>query len=610
MKTSVLGWVITRLSGGPVTARIVSLAIVIVTSLSFARAQSPVTDGEWTTLPTLMPINPIHCGMLRDGKILVVAGSENDPTEDDYYAGVFDPATGNTAVQELPWDVFCNGMVALPDGRFIVAGGTTRYDPFEGEPRVTVFDPSTEKFNTVEPMADGRWYATATNLGNGSLMAFSGLGDRGVNNTVEIYNLATGWSPEYVAPWIPPLYPRMHLLPNGTVVYTSPTNTTSIFDPSSQTWTVGIAHSIYPNDRTYGTAVILPLRPETGYAPKIVIMGGSSPATSTVELLDLSVPTPAWRSLPPMSEPRIEMNAVILPTGKVLALGGSVIDENPNTASLNGDLFDPVSETWSTAGVATYPRLYHSVALLLPDATVWVAGSNPVRGTYEQHMEIYSPAYLFTTDGTGNIIPATRPVIMNAATEVGYGAPFKMATPDAASISSVVLVRPGAVTHAFDMEQRLIGLSFRQGNGFLKAIAPPNGFLAPPGYYMLFLVNQAGVPSLARFIHLTATPNDVAPNGRITIPGRDLVINAGDTVNFSGAAVDTDGTVTAYSWIFPGGSPEKVSVQIPGPVTFTEVGTQVVSMTPFDNLGVNDPSPATRTITVQPTPEPHFVPNE
>ncbi len=610
MKTSVLARVITRLSGPPVAAHLVSVTIVIVGSLSFARAQSPVTDGEWTTLPTLMPINPIHCGMLHDGKVLVVAGSENDPTEDDYYAGVFDPATGNTAVQELPWDVFCNGMVALPDGRFIVAGGTTRYDPFEGEPRVTVFDPMTEKFNTVEPMANGRWYATATNLGNGSLMAFSGLSDQGpVNNTVEIYNLATGWSPEYVAPWVPPLYPRMHLLPNGTVVYTSPTNSTSIFDPSSLTWTLGIAHSIYP-DRTYGTAVILPLRPETGYAPKIVIMGGSNPATNTVELLDLSVPTPAWRSLAPMSEPRIQMNAVILPTGSVLALGGSAIDENPNTASLNGDLLDPVSETWSSAGVATYPRLYHSVALLLPDATVWVAGSNPVRGTFEQHMEIYSPAYLFTLDGTGNIIPATRPTITSVPKEVGYGARFKITTPDAASIASAVLVRPGAVTHAFDMEQRLIGLSFGQGDGLLKAIAPPNGFLAPPGYYMLFLVNQAGVPSLAKFIHLTSTPNDAPPNGGITLPSHDLVINAGDRVKFSGTASDADGTVTAYSWIFPGGSPGKVLKRTPGTVTFTEAGTQVISMTPFDNQGVNDPSPPTRTITVQPTPEPNFVPNE
>src|SRR5262249_57295906 len=117
---------------------------------------------------------------------------------------------------------------------------------------------------------------------------------------------------------------------------------------------------------------------------------------------DLSARTLRWKSLPPMSVPRIEMNAVLLPDGRVLAQGGSSVNENSSTASLQADLFDPVAGTWSAAGVASYARLYHSVALLLPDATVWTAGSNPQRGTYEQHMEIYTPPYLFPTEANGN----------------------------------------------------------------------------------------------------------------------------------------------------------------------------------------------------------------
>ncbi len=85
-----------------------------------------------------------------------------------------------------------------------------------------------------------------------------------------------------------------------------------------------------------------------------------------------------------MSQARIEMNAVILPSGKVLALGGSVNDEDATTQSLNADLYDPATNTFSSAGANAFARLYHSVALLLPDATVWVAGGNPVRGTYER----------------------------------------------------------------------------------------------------------------------------------------------------------------------------------------------------------------------------------
>ena len=581
--------------------RFVSLTSLILLGFAFARAQSPVTEGEWTTLPYLMPVNPIHCGMLHTGKIVVVVGSENDPDEDVYQAAVYDPTTGAIAIKELSWDVFCNGMATLPDGRYLIAGGTEQYDPFHGETRSSIFDPLTEKFNTVEMMAHGRWYATTTNLGDGRMMAFSGLDEYGaINKAVEIYEVGTGWGAQYIAPWTPPLYPRMHLLPNGTVFYSGSTTWSHIFDPATQTWVLNVAQMIYPNERVYGTSVLLPLRPENSYAPKVMIMGGSNPATDTVEVIDLSVANPAWRSLPPMSQPRIQMNAVILPTGKVLALGGSEIDEDPATASLNGDLFDPVTETWTSAGVAVYPRLYHSCALLLPDATVWVAGSNPTRGIYEDHMEIYSPAYLFTTDESGDVIPAVRPVITNAPEVIGYGRRFKVSTPDAASISAVVLIRPGATTHAFDMEQRLVGLSVVKGAGALRIIGPPDGFIGPPGYYMLFLVNQAGVPSLAKFVRLTSTPNDRAPDGKITLPATDLVVKVGDSVNFSGTATDRDGVVSGYSWIFPGGTPDKSTLQSPGPVIFNQVGTQVISMTTFDDLGVNDPSPPTRTIEVQP----------
>src|SRR2546427_13021483 len=94
---------------------------------------------------------------------------------------------------------------------------------------------------------------------------------------------------------------------------------------------------------------------------------------------------------------------------------------------------------------------------LLPDGTVWVVGGNPVRGTYEQHMEIYSPAYLFNPDGT----LAARPTITGVPSSgIGYGSAFQVQTPDAANITSVVLRRPGAPTHAFDMEQRMVAMNY------------------------------------------------------------------------------------------------------------------------------------------------------
>lgn len=580
----------------------IAATICLSFGLPGASAASPATRGLWTTLAYPMPINPIHCGILHSGKVLVVAGSENEADNPDPpRAAVWDPQNGTIRVQDLLWDVFCNGMVALPDGRWMIVGGTEQYDPFLGEARATVFDPITAGFNQVESMAHGRWYATVTALGDGSLMAFSGVDELGqTNKAVEIYGVGSGWSPEAIAPWTPPLYPRMHLLPDGQVFYCGETINSHLFTPATKEWTLDVAQTVYSGNRTYGSSVLLPLRPETGYVPRVLIMGGDNPATATAEIIDLSVATPAWRMIAPMSKPRIQLNAVILPTGKVLALGGSAKNEDASTASRAADLFDPVTETWRAAGVAKYPRLYHSVALLMPDATVWVAGGNPIRGSYERHMEIYSPAYLFTTDGTGSVIPAVRPVLTSAPTEIGYASGFAIQTPDSANIRFVVLVRPGSVSHAFDMEQRLVGLTFSSSAGTLTATAPPNGFIAPPGYYMLFILNQAGVPSVARFVHLTSTPTDQPPDGTITSPAANVTIQAGQSVDFAGSATDPDGAITAYSWIFPGGDPAASSAASPGSVTFAEVGTYVVSMTTFDDLGMNDPSPPTRTITVQP----------
>src|SRR5579872_6530235 len=307
------------------------------------------------------------------------------------------------------------------------------------------------------------------------------------------------------------IYPRLHLLPNGKVFYSGSGTSSALFDPIAHTWQTNVANTNYAGVRTYGTSVLLPLTPQNGYTPKVMIMGGGNPATNTTEIINLSAATPAWAYSTPMSEARIEMNAVLLPTGTVLAVGGSVNDEDSSTASLAADLFDPVAQTMKSAGSESYARLYHSVSLLLPDATVWVAGGNPVRGTYETHMEIYQPAYLFTTNSFGQTVPATRPTITSVPASAYYGSTFQVQTPDAASISSVVLIRNGSVTHAFNMDQRMVGLSFTAGSGVLTASVPSNTNILPPGYYMLFLVNNSGVPSVAKFVHIgTSSP---PPNG-------------------------------------------------------------------------------------------------
>jgi PKD repeat protein len=560
-----------------------------------------------------MPINPISATLLHTGKVLIVAGSENDASNnshgaESYRNAIWDPtgtAQSSITVQQINYDVFCSGTAVLPDGRPLVVGGTSDYS-FKGDNRASIFDPARTQFVQTQNMAGGRWYATATALGDGRVMAFSGksLGG-GTNNTVEIYDLrnaGAGWTSPVTAPFTPPLYPRMFLLPDGNVFYTGHGATGNsgfswIFDPVGGIWIQSAATT--PLDRSYGSAVLLPLLPPS-YTPKVMNFGGGSPATPSTEIIDLSTPSPSWNPGPDMSTGRVEMNAIILPNGRVLAEGGSLHNQTPDKAGKRADLYDPVTQSFSSGGTASYSRLYHSTALLLPDATVVSMGSNPgTRGKYEPAIEIYTPPYLF--DASDHLITTNRPRITGITPGViGYNATFYVTYTGTSAISSAVLVRPGSTSHASDMDQRLIGLCGPTpqppctGSGTLTLTTPPNGNIAPPGYYMLFLLDSAGVPSTAQFIQLspyTTSP----PSGTLSTPASDTTIQAGGSVSFG-----TTSTAASYSWVFPNGSPATSTAQNPGNGTFSTPGSYVASLTVIDASGNSDPSPPTRTITVLP----------
>jgi galactose oxidase-like protein/glyoxal oxidase-like protein len=566
------------------------LSVLVPVTMGQANVQ-----GQWSTLPYLMPINPIHAALLSNGRVLVVAGSGNCPPSqsgcptgppygppNNSGALLWDPVAGTITQFSVSWDMFCNGMVLLPDGRALIDGGTIQYDPFYGQAQAAVFDPAANTFTNVQSMAHGRWYPTVLTLGDGRVMAFSGLNETGSTNTaVEFYTTTSGWSQQYPASWTPSLYPRLHLLPNGTVFYSGAQITSKLFDPSTMTWNTNVATTIYGNARTYGTSVLLPLTPADNYDPQVIIMGGHSPATATTEIIDMGASTPAWQSGPDMSQPRIEMNAVILPDGQVLALGGSVYDEETKTASLNADLLGPDPNNtgkyiFSSAGANAYPRLYHSVALLLPDATVWLAGGNPSLA-YVQQMEIYQPPYLFNASGT----LAQRPSITSAPSSISYGNTFPVQTPDAASIAHVVLVRNGTVTHSFGMDQREVEMSFTAGSGALTVTPPPNGNIAPPGYYMLFILNNSGVPSLATFVQVTPQPDfsiAASPRSRTVNRGSRTTYTAtvkalgpfSGTVNFSvmGLPALTSASFNPTSVVGSGDTKLRVSTR-PGALTGT-----------------------------------------
>lgn len=542
----------------PGTAQITaSSAGVNSSAATLTVVTNPHTSGVWTTLPYLIDNNPVHAMLLHTpisleqasqlgghvGNVFVVSGSGDDESLTIYKSAILNFSAGTITTQDMNFDAFCSGISILSDGNPLIAGGT-RYDEINspgqelGLPNVETYDISSNVFVSQPPMAHGRWYATATELGDGRVMVDSGWDQTAMNSTVEIFTPGAGWSPEYPMDWnhdgvpsVPPFYMRQHVLPDGRVFYSAQDTDTKIFDPTAASTTnSGWTHVAWTNygraagqgDRSYGTSVLLPLSPANNYDPRVMIMGGDVyNSTDTTEIIDLgpcapacATNSPVWQWGPPMSERRVRNNAVLLPDGKVLAIGGSVIDVEAGswsqavaTASLNADLYDPATNTFSSAGANAYPHLDHSVALLLPDATVWFAGSQgpaaapgqPV--TFEHHMEIYQPAYLFNPDGT----LAKRPVIIPSSVPsfMEYGAQYTIQTSGSGlDIASVVLVRPGATTHSFNTDQRMVGLTYTPAATGLTLTAPPNGNIAPPGYYMLFVVNSAGVPSVAAFVKL------------------------------------------------------------------------------------------------------------
>ena len=248
------------------------------------------------------------------------------------------------------------------------------------------------------------------------------------------------------------------------------------------------------------------------YEPGKILKAGTAtsdneglPSAATSYVLDMTQPSPAWQATAtPMAFPRSYLNLTILPDGQVLATGGGTTTDKANfsTAVYEAEMWSPTTKRWTTMSRAQVPRLYHSTALLLPDARVLVAGGGRTGCTHpcpvpalldQQNAEIFSPPYLFK---------GARPTISSAPTSATYGGNIAVQTPDAARIGSVSLVKIGSVTHSINQDQRFLQLPFAAAGGTLNVQAPANANLAPPGYYMLFILDTNGVPSVAAMLRL------------------------------------------------------------------------------------------------------------
>ncbi len=439
-------------------------------------ATSAVESGRWST-PFAWPIVAVHMMLLPNGRVLSI-GRTGTPQ-------VWNPATNAFTSIAAPARLFCSGHSLLSDGRVLVVGG--HIDDRHGLPNTTLFS-TANGWSSSTRMARGRWYPTATTMGNGDVVITGGTDEAAVN--VPIPEVWSNGSIRRLtgAPLGLPWYPRAFLTPTGSLYVAGPTIQTRFLSVAGAgSWTPGPRH-LHQEGRTYGSAVM--------YDDGKILYAGGAFTTNTAEIIDLNQPSPRWNWTNPMAFARRHHNLTVLPTGEVLATGG-VAGTTFNDLSRGvraAEIWNPQTGQWTTLASNAITRGYHGSSLLLPDGRVLNAGSGEgASAPSQRNAELFSPPYLSR---------GARPTIGTAPSSVRYRTSFRILTPQAAAITKVSIIRLGAVTHAFDENQRFQRLSFTADATGLTVTAPSSPNRAPPGHYMLFILNSNNVPSVAKIIRI------------------------------------------------------------------------------------------------------------
>jgi hypothetical protein len=513
-------------------------ALVILATVCWVRsaaAQGPAETGAWSEVMNF-PLVAVNSMLLRTGQVLMWDGYEFGGE-----ARLWNPALGTfTAVPIASTNIFCSGQVTLADGRALVVGGHEA--DFVGLRDANAFDPTTLTWRPVARMAFPRWYPTAMTLPDGRVLVVSGSTtcEGCIADVPELYDPeANAWTQLTPARLTMPLYPFIFVLPDGRILYagSDEANTpTYALDLPRATWTM-----IDPDVVPGGSAAM--------YRPGVVLKAGApantfrpaEPAVNTAYILDTRQPSPAWRQVGSMAYPRAYHTLTTLPDGTVAVTGGvQTTGVTTGEAVFAAEIWNPTSGAWSTMASMQVRRSYHSTSLLLPDGRILVAGSGRSGDVNQLNGEIFSPPYLFW---------GARPTVTLAPATVVVGSQFFVETPDAARIASVALIRLGAVTHAIDMDQRYVPLQFDPAENGVTVLAPASLNITPAGYYMLFLVNAAGVPSIASFLQVAGTSGSTSA---VTFDNPVPPGNPGDFLNgvFQGIDFGTgqwrwDGAVAA-----------------------------------------------------------------
>ena len=494
--------------------------------------------GSWEPVMP-WPVKAIHSSLLPSGHILSHAsGDETSIANDDWENG--QPPTYNMTKVDLAdintwsheWvnnntqEMYCSAHTLLPDGRVFEFGGHDGnggvIDNIYGKDQASIFDFDTKTWEPQQSMSQARWYPTAVTLGNGEVMAIGGIHGTAAEEAnifkPEIFN-GSEWRTLNNVDYSGRLlandaifqhtYPYVHLVSDGRVFWSGWDKEMAYIDLTGNgQW--GQIHTREDIFRNWAAPIMY-------RQDKIMLIGGIAPhvdgnpnqmnafgyATNTVQLIDLTGDTPDSRRTNSMIYTRADADGTLLANGEVFINGGNayhLLGDNP-TKIFVPEIWNPNTEEWRLAAQADKPRGYHSSSLLLPDGRVWTAGGECGDDcTDGMTAQVYNPPYLFKQDGSGEF--ATRPVLESVDEQISYAKPFSATVSSNNGVSKVNLIRLGSTTHHFNFEQRFIELDYQKDGDSLTLQAPAHGNLAPPGFYMLFVLDDNGVPAIAKNVQI------------------------------------------------------------------------------------------------------------
>jgi hypothetical protein len=485
------------------------LAVVAACATSLVHAApDSALKGEFGPV-VAWPLIPLHSVVLPDGRVFSYGTDAKGQQGAQFIYDVWTPSagTGPSAHLTLPnttsTDIFCSGQIVLPrSGEVLLTGGdktmagTRNYSVRD----VNFFDPVTSTLRaSSQAMRSLRWYPSVLTTADGEVVVMGGRPDPIFSSltsspTPEVYNESTGWRVLSGATsegaygmrnWS---YPRAWQAPNGKVFIATAWGGTFFMDPTAKGSIKQTTLNLPAGD------VYLP---SVSFAPGKVL---SLRKNNAAMVVDFTGDTPTAKAVTGVGQDRYHAFATVMADGRVLVNGGSGTSNEAKNVAYTAMIWDPATSAWQPAATAVQMRLYHSVSLLLPDGRVLTGGGGAPGPQTNLNAEVYTPPYLFKQDGSG--VLASRPSITSAPATSTWGAGVRLGT-DAASISKVTLIKTGSATHTVDFDQRFLSLSFSGTGAALDVTMPASRKVAPPGFYMLFVFDAAGVPSVAKIIRLS-----------------------------------------------------------------------------------------------------------